>query len=58
VAAVREQDLAPSITEHLPLADAAEAVHRLEHKSATRSSSADGDRRCLLNAREERQMIS
>ena len=25
-------DLAPSITEHLPLADAAEAVRRLEHK--------------------------
>jgi threonine dehydrogenase-like Zn-dependent dehydrogenase len=25
-------DLAPSITEHLALVDAAEAVHRLEHK--------------------------
>ncbi len=25
-------DLAPSITAHLPLADAAEAVRRLEHK--------------------------
>jgi Transposase, Mutator family len=29
---VREQGPAPSITEHLPPADAAEAVHRLEHK--------------------------
>ncbi|MFI9848409.1 zinc-binding dehydrogenase [Nonomuraea sp. NPDC051941] len=25
-------DLAPSITDHIPLADAAEAIHRLEHK--------------------------
>ncbi|NBM15856.1 zinc-binding dehydrogenase, partial [Streptomyces sp. GC420] len=25
-------DLAPSITDHIPLADAADAVHRLENK--------------------------
>ncbi|WP_293995829.1 alcohol dehydrogenase catalytic domain-containing protein [Streptomyces sp.] len=25
-------DLAPSITDHIPLADAPEAIHRLEHK--------------------------
>jgi threonine dehydrogenase-like Zn-dependent dehydrogenase len=25
-------DLAPSITAHIPLADAADALHRLEHK--------------------------
>ncbi|MGW7427019.1 hypothetical protein ACWGJB_44795 [Streptomyces sp. NPDC054813] len=39
LAEVGRLDLAPSITDHIPLAEAADAVNRLEKRSVTRSAS-------------------